>query len=72
MTATEQQITDLKNRHAQWLLSRKGVSGVGMEQDEAGGYVLVVHLDDTQVPIPDQIEGLPSKRVVVGAFRKFN
>jgi hypothetical protein len=37
-----------------------------------GGYVLVVHLDDTQVPIPDQIEGLPSKRVVVGAFRKFN
>jgi hypothetical protein len=70
--ATEQQITNLKNRHYQRLLSQKGVSGVGVEKDKSGGYVLVVHLDDPQVPIPDQIEGLPVKRVVGGAFRKFN
>jgi S1-C subfamily serine protease len=72
LMATEQQITNLKNRHYQRLLSQKGVSGVGVEKDKSGGYVLVVHLDDPQVPIPDQIEGLPVKRVVGGAFRKFN
>jgi hypothetical protein len=68
--ATEQQIIDLKNRHAQRLLSIKGVSGVGVEKDDAGGYVLAVHLDDPAVKIPEQIEGLPVKRVVGGAFRK--
>ena len=68
--ATEQQITDLKNRHAQRLLSKKGVSGVGVEKDESGGYLLAVHLDDPQASIPDQIEGFPVKRIVGGPFRK--
>jgi hypothetical protein len=68
--ATEQQITDLKNRHAQRLLSQKGVSGVGVEMDKPGEYILVVHVNDPLVQIPEQIESLPVKRRVVAAFRK--
>jgi hypothetical protein len=68
--ATEQQITDLKNRHAKRLLSQKGVGGVGVEKDDAFGYVLVVHVEDPQASIPDQIEGFHVKRLAGGSFRK--
>jgi hypothetical protein len=66
--STEQQITDLKNRHAKRLLSQKGVSGIGVEKDDAGGYVLAVYVSDPATAIPNQIEGFPLKIVVSGIF----
>jgi hypothetical protein len=35
----------VKRRHSPHLLSQPGVSGVGIKKDEAGEYVLAVHLD---------------------------
>ena len=41
--ATEQEIREVKRRHSPQLLSVSGVSGVGIEKDDAGEFVLAVH-----------------------------
>jgi hypothetical protein len=71
--ATEQQIRDLKARHSARLLGSRGVSGVGIEKDGEGGYVLAVHLDDDpeSLGLPAEIEGHRIKYVRSGPFRKF-
>jgi hypothetical protein len=50
------------------------VSGVGIEKDEAGEYVLAVHLDsdDSEAPksLPDEIEGHRVKYIRSGPFHK--
>ena len=73
--ATEQEIREVKRRHAARLLSKPGVSGVGIEKDEKGEYCLAVHLD-TDKPeagkeLPAEIEGVPVKYVRSGPFEKF-
>jgi len=72
--ATEQEIRELKQRHSARLLSQPGVSGVGIEKDDAGEYVLAVHLDsdapEADKPLPDEIEGYRVKYVKSGPFRK--
>lgn len=72
--ATEQEIRELKHRHSAHLLSQPGVSGVGVEKDDAGEYVLAVHLDSNDPealkPLPDEIEGHRIKYVNSGPFRK--
>lgn len=70
--ATEQEIRELKHRHSARLLSEPGVSGVGIEKDNAGQYVLAVHLDSDDPPkvLPDEIEGYPVKYIKSGPFRK--
>jgi hypothetical protein len=70
--ATEQEIRELKSRHSARLLSLPGVSGVGIEKDESGKYVLAVHLDADNPPkeLPDEIEGHAVKYIKSGPFRK--
>jgi hypothetical protein len=70
--ATEQEIRELKHRHSARLLGEPGVSGVGIEKDDAGGYVLAVHLDSDNPPQaqPDEIEGYRVKYIQSGPFRK--
>jgi len=48
------------------------VSGVGIEKDDAGDYVLAVHLDSDEAgkELPAEIEGVPVKYVRSGPFRK--
>jgi hypothetical protein len=72
--ATEQEIREVKRRHSPQLLARPGVSGVGVERDESGEYVLAVHLDTddpkARAGLPDDIEGHPVRYVSSGPFRK--
>ncbi|HEY3027707.1 MAG TPA: hypothetical protein VGJ55_16285 [Pyrinomonadaceae bacterium] len=50
------------------------MSGVGIEKDDAGEYVLAVHLnaDDPEAgkDLPDEIEGHSVKYIKSGPFRK--
>ena len=73
--ATENEIRELKRRHSLRLLNQPGVSGVGVEKDETGGYVLAIHLntDDPQIlsQLPRELEGHPLKFLRSGPFRKF-
>ena len=70
--ATEQQIREIKQRHGPALMKQAGISGVGIEKDEQGGYVLAVHASDPKAlaSVPEQIEGVPVKRVHSGPFVK--
>jgi len=72
--ATEYEIREVKRRYAAHLLKQPGVSGVGVEKDAAGAYVLAIHLDsdDPEVrnSLPDEIEGHRIKYVYSGPFRK--
>jgi hypothetical protein len=70
---TEQEARDVKRRHSAELLSQPGVSGVGVEKDEDGKFVIAVHLDadhpGAQEQLPKNIEGFPVKFVRSGPFR---
>jgi hypothetical protein len=72
--ATEDEIRDLKRRHAAGLLARPGVVAVGVEQDGAGGYVLSVHLESDDpalcAALPERIEGHSVRYVPGGPYRK--
>ena len=73
--ATEQEIRVVKRRHSARLLSQPGVSGVGIEKDDAGEFVLAVHLDadkpEAGEELPAELEGVPVKYVRSGPFEKF-
>ena len=73
---TEQEAHDVKRRHSTELQSKPGVSGVGVEKDEDGQFVLVVYLDTdepaVQKQLPKDIEGFPVKFVFSGPFRQFH
>jgi hypothetical protein len=70
--ATHDEIRSIKDRHSQELLGKPGVSGVGIEKDEGGDYILVVHLADESArkSLPDQLEGHPIRYVQSGPFVK--
>jgi predicted sugar kinase len=72
--ATEDEIRELKRRHAARLLRQPGVSGVGVERGEDGGFVLAVHLDRDAAfapgELPERIEGHPVRYLRSGPFRK--
>lgn len=72
--STEQEAQDVKGRHSNELLSKPGVSGVGVEKDEDGQFVIVLYLDSddpaVQKPLPKDIEGFPVKFVFSGPFRQ--
>jgi hypothetical protein len=71
--STEQEAHDVKSRHSNELLSKPGVSGVGVEKDETGQFVILVYLDSNdpgvQQQLPQDIEGFPVKSVFSGPFR---
>jgi len=70
----EEKIRAVKRRHSARLLSQRGVSGVGVEKDEAGRFVLAVHInaDDPKIAqqLPSEIEGCPVKIIKSGPFHK--
>jgi len=72
--ASEEEVTRVKDRHSLKLLDQPGVSGVGVEQDDTGGFVLTIHLDtddpDVRKRLPNQIDGYPVKFVHSGPFYK--
>ena len=72
---TEEQARAVKQRHSDRLRQMHGVSGVGIEKNAAGEFVLSVHLD-AQDPnagkeVPQAIEGLPVRLIRSGPFQKF-
>jgi len=70
---TEQEAHEVKRRHSAELLSKPGVSGVGVEKDEDGNFVIVVHVDGdhpgVQEQLPKDIDGFHVKFVRSGPFR---
>jgi len=72
--ATEDEIRDLKRRHAADLLARPGVSSVGVERDEALGYVLTLHLESDdpalRASLPARLEGHPLRYTLSGPYQK--
>lgn len=72
--ASEQEVKEIKRRNSAWLLQQPGVSGVGVEKDGSGNFVLAVHLDASQpgagATVPDSIEGCPIKQIKSGPFTK--
>lgn len=71
---SEQDINEVKDRHASELLQVPNVVGIGVEQDETGQFVITVHLKDddpdTLSQLPSQIEGYPVKIELSGPYRK--
>jgi hypothetical protein len=74
--SSEEEARAVKRRHSPQLLHQPGVCGVGVEKDEAGNYVIAIHLDTddpaVRARLPQQIEGYPVKPVLSGPFRKFS
>ena len=74
--ASEEEVRAVKQRHSPQLLHQPGVCGVGVEKDEAGNYVIAIHLDTddpaVRAGLPQQIEGYPVRPVLSGPFRKFS
>ena len=72
---SEDEVRAIKRRHSARLLEQPGVSGVGVEKDEAGRFVLAVHVDASDPAagegLPGAIEGLPVRVVRSGPFRGF-
>jgi hypothetical protein len=72
--ASEAQVKAVKQRYSGELLKRAGVSGVGVEKDQAGGYVLAIHVDAgdqaVSTQIPETIESVPVQIIASGPFRK--
>jgi hypothetical protein len=69
-------VTQLKRRHGRRLLQLPGVSGVGVERADGGGddYVLVVHVEQDDVPTRESVKqvvgGEPVRIVKSGRFKK--
>jgi hypothetical protein len=72
--ATEERARAVKRAHSARLLSQPGVSGVGVERDADGEYLLVVHVTPeaaaTLTDRPAELDGVPVRWVASGPFRK--
>lgn len=72
---TEAEAHDIKRRHSAELMRRPGVSGVGVEKDQRGNFVLRVHVSgespDVESDLPKEIDGLPVSITRGGQFRSF-
>ena len=74
--ATERQARAVKRRHSAHLLGMEGVSGVGVERDDAQSYVLAVHLEDEaaakRLDLPATLDGVPVRTIISGRYRKLD
>ena len=72
--ASEDEARAAKRRHSAYLLGLEGVSGVGVERDDAHSYVLAIHFDDQaavdRLKIPATLDGVPVRPIVSGRYRK--
>jgi hypothetical protein len=69
---SEEKALSIKRRHSRPLLRIPWVCAVGIECDENGGYILVIHTetDDPELikDLPDSIDGCPVKVTHSGPF----
>lgn len=68
-------IREVKRRYSSELMGRDGVEGIGIERDEAGNDVLVLHVS-TQDPavlksLPRELGGHPVRIIPSGPYRAF-
>jgi hypothetical protein len=72
--ASEDEVRAVKRRHSAHLLGMDGVSGVGVERDDAQSYVLAIHFDDQaaadRLQIPATLDGVPVRTIISGRYRK--
>jgi hypothetical protein len=72
--ATEERARAVKRAHSARLLSQPGVSGVGVERDAKGEYLLTVHVTPEAAAEttgrPAELDGVPVRWVASGPFRK--
>ena len=72
--ASEKEVAAIKDRVSFRLLDLPEVSGVGVEKDDAGGFVLAVHLNTDKAEIRkrvrDEVKGSQVKFVLSGPFKK--
>jgi len=71
--ATEETARAVKSKYSLDLLKKPGVSGVGVEKDQDGEYVIALHLDQDHPQLandlPQKLEGVRVKHVFSGPFR---
>jgi hypothetical protein len=72
--SSEEDVRTVKRRHSAQLLSKPGVTGVGVEQDERGDFVLVIHVADENalvaLGLPDRLDDVPVRPIITGQYRK--
>jgi hypothetical protein len=71
---TEEEATEIKRKHSAFLLGLPGVVGVGVASDDSGSYGLIIHVDeeddDLLQNIPKRIKGCAVKIERSGRYRK--
>ncbi len=71
---SEAKAMKVKQRYSARLLKQPGVSGVGVEKGDDGGFVLAIYLDrddpEIRKNLPRQLDDCPVKIVPTGPFRK--
>jgi hypothetical protein len=68
--ATEEELRDLKKRHAATLLEHPAVAAVGIEKDEKGELALTVHLTGAADDLPRELDGHRVRYVRRGPYTK--
>lgn len=72
--ATFEEAKQVKHKHSAALLRQRGICGVDVQTDAAGGAVICVHLDSNEAAVlkavPKQLEGIPVKCLQTGPFQK--
>ncbi len=73
---SEAKAMQVKQRYSAQLLKQPGVSGVGVEKADDGGYALAIYVvrDNPEITknLPRQLDGCPVKIVPSGPFRKLS
>lgn len=71
---SREEAVKVKRKHSAYLLSLKGVTGVGITEDESGSYGLVVQVeaddDDLVKTISKRLKGYLVKIERTGRYRK--
>ena len=71
----EEKAREVKRRYAGQYLQRPEVSGVGVEEDDTGQYVIDIYVNTQDPHIPEQfpshLEGIPVKIIYSGPFRAY-
>jgi hypothetical protein len=71
----EEKVHEVKRRYAGQYLQRPEVSGVGVEKDAAGQYVIAIHVNTQDPRIPEQfpshLEGIPVRTIYSGPFQAY-
>ncbi|HEV3051737.1 MAG TPA: hypothetical protein VGX50_15635 [Longimicrobium sp.] len=67
-------IRTIKRKYSSELMDREGVEGLGIERDEAGSEILVLHIStsdpDVLASLPRELDGHPVHIVQSGVYRR--